>query len=97
MNRLNHVLLAPHLSEKSLHVKEGDNVYVFRCRPDANKIEIKQAVEAHFGVTVTDVRTASVRAKKRRMGRHVGKTSSWKKAYVTVKPGSGEIEYFEGT
>lgn len=97
MNRLNQILLAPHLSEKSLLEKEKDNVYVFRCRPDANKIEIKQAVEAHFGVTVETVRTLNMKSKKRRLGRFMGKTAAWKKAYVTVKPGSGEIEYFEGT
>ena len=77
--RLNQILRAPHLSEKSMARKEAENVYVFRVLPNANKNEIKQAVEGHFGVVVTDVRTA------------------WKKAYVTVKPGSGEIEYFEGT
>jgi len=96
-NRLNHILLAPHLSEKSMFVKENDNVYVFRVRPDANKLEIKAAVEKHFEVVVNDVKTSNVKARKRRVGRHLGKTAAWKKAYVTVKPGSGEIEYFEGT
>ena len=96
-DRMYHVLQVPHLSEKSMFVKEQNNVYVFRVLPNANKIEIKQAVEAHFGVEVTDVRTANVKPKKRRVGRFLGKTAGWKKAYVTVKPGSGEIEYFEGT
>lgn len=96
-NRLAHILLAPHLSEKSMAQKEQDNVYVFRVRPDANKIEIKQAVETFFSVEVTNVKTSTVRPKKRRIGKYLGKTSGWKKAYVTVKPGSGEIEYFEGT
>lgn len=96
-SRLNHVLLAPHLSEKSLISKDNDNVYVFRCRPDANKIEIRQAIEMHFEVQVTNVRTLMVKPKKRRVGKFLGKTAAWKKAYVTVKPGSGEIDYFEGT
>ena len=96
-NRLNHILLAPHMSEKTMFVKEKDNVYVFRVRPDANKLEIKAAVEKHFEVVVNDVKTSNVKARKRRVGRHLGKTAAWKKAYVTVKPGSGEIEYFEGT
>jgi large subunit ribosomal protein L23 len=95
--RMNHVLQAPHLSEKSMFVKEEDNVYVFRVLPDANKLEIKRAVERHFDVVVTNVRTANVKPKKRRLGKYMGKRSSWKKAYVTIKPGSGEIEYFEGT
>ncbi|CAM2006553.1 50S ribosomal protein L23 [Acanthopleuribacter pedis] len=95
--RLTRILQAPHLTEKSMAEKSKDNVYVFRVRPDANKIEIKAAVEKHFDVEVTDVRTSNVKPKKRRVGRHIGKTAAWKKAYVTVKPGSGEIEYFEGT
>jgi large subunit ribosomal protein L23 len=95
--RLNAILRAPHLSEKSMVRKEAENVFVFRVLGDANKIEIKQAVEAHFGVVVTQVRTSNVKPKKRRVGRYMGKTASWKKAYVSVEPGSGEIEYFEGT
>ena len=95
--RLNQILQAPHLSEKSMFTKEQDNVYVFRVLPDANKIEIKKAVESHFEVKVTNVTTCTVRPRKRRLGKHLGKTAGWKKAYVTVKPGSGEIEYFEGT
>lgn len=95
--RLRKILLAPLLTEKSLDQKTNRNVYVFRVRPDANKIEIKSAIEKFFDVEVTNVRTCNVKPKKRRMGRFVGKTAAWKKAYVTVKPGSGEIEYFEGT
>ena len=95
--RMNQILQTPHLSEKSMFVKENDNTYVFKVRKDANKTEIKQAVEFHFGVEVTNIQTCNVRPKKRRVGRHIGKTASWKKAYVTVKPESGEIEYFEGT
>jgi len=96
-DRLNRVLVAPHLSEKSMAEKERENVHVFRVRPDANKIEIKAAVEKHFGVTVDNVRTVNVKPRQRRVGRHIGKTAAWKKAYVTVRPDSGEIEYFEGT
>jgi len=96
-SRLNKILLAPHLSEKSLTVKAVANVHVFKVRPDANKIEIKQAVEFHFGVKVSDVRTVNVHPRMRRVGRHMGKTAAFKKAYVTVVPGSGTIEYFEGT
>ncbi|MDJ0837401.1 MAG: 50S ribosomal protein L23 [Acidobacteriota bacterium] len=96
-DRLHSILRAPHLSEKSMFVKEKDNVYVFKVRTDANKLEIKRAVESHFEVKVNDVRTVNVKARKRRVGRNMGKTAAWKKAYVTVEPGSGEIEYFEGT
>jgi large subunit ribosomal protein L23 len=96
-DRLTKILLAPHLSEKSMFVKENDNVYVFRVRPDANKIEIKTAIEKLFEVKVNDVKTCNVKPRKRRVGRTMGKKAAWKKAYVTVEPGSGEIEYFEGT
>lgn len=96
-DRLNKVLIAPYLSEKSLNVKVDDNVHVFKVRPDANKVEIKQAVEHHFGVKVSAVRTSNVKPQKRRVGRYMGKTAAWKKAYVTVVQDSGEIEYFEGT
>ena len=96
-DRMNRILLAPHLTEKSMFTKENDNVHVFRVLPDANKIEIKQAVELHFGVKVTNVTTSKVKPKVKRVGRHQGKTAAWKKAYVTVDPESGEISYFEGT
>lgn len=96
-NRLNHVLVAPHLSEKGMDQKAFQNVHIFKVRSDANKIEIKKAVELHFGVKVLKVTTATVKPKQRRVGRNLGTRSGWKKAYVTVQPGSGEIEYFEGT
>jgi len=97
MSRLNKILVAPHLSEKSLALKAEANVHVFKVLPDANKIETKQAVEFHFGVKVANVRTVKVKPPLRRVGRHMGKTAAFKKAYVTIVPDSGEIEYFEGT
>lgn len=96
-DRMNRILLAPHLSEKGMEFKASGNVHVFRVLPDANKVEIKQAVERQFNVVVEKVTTARVNGKKKRVGRNFGKRPDWKKAYVTVKPGSGEIEYFEGT
>lgn len=95
--RLYQILLAPHLSEKGMDQKARHNVHVFRVRRDASKPEIKRAVETAFEVEVESVRTINVQGKKRRVGRNVGKRPDWKKAYVTIKPGSGEIEYFEGT
>jgi len=97
MNRLNKVLIAPYLSEKSLALKAASNVHVFKVRTDANKIEIKQAVELHFNVKVSAVRTVKVLPTTRRVGKHLGKTSAFKKAYVSIVSNSGEIEYFEGT
>ncbi|MCB1053459.1 MAG: 50S ribosomal protein L23 [Acidobacteria bacterium] len=96
-DRLNSILIKPHLTEKGMNVKAHDNVHVFRVRKDANKIEIKAAVEKHFEVKVERVATVNVKGKKKRVGRFLGKTSDWKKAYVTLQAGSGEIPYFEGT
>jgi len=95
--RINHILVRPVLTEKSMDAKARNNVHVFEVARDANKIEIKAAVEHHFGVKVDEVRTTKVQAKSKRVGRHQGTTSAWKKAYVTVRPDSGEISYFEGT
>ena len=68
---------------------------VFEVARDANKIEIRHAVETLFKVTVTDVRTLVVRGKVKRVGRFSGRRPSWKKAFVTLKPGDN-IEFFEG-
>jgi large subunit ribosomal protein L23 len=67
---------------------------VFRVNPRANKIEIKQAVEQLFDVKVASVRTASMRGKKKRVGiKSMGRTSDWKKAYVTLS--EGEINFLD--
>ena len=62
---------------------------------DANKIEIKHAVEKLWNVTVVKVRTAIVRGKEKRVGRFMGRQSNWKRALVTLAPGQ-KIEFFEG-
>ena len=68
---------------------------VFEVARDANKIEIKSAIQSLFKVTVTDVRTLVVRGKVKKMGRFEGQRPSWKKAFVTLKAGDS-IEFFEG-
>jgi len=68
---------------------------VFEVSKDANKIEIRRAVQTLFNVTVTDVRTIVVRGKAKRIGRFNGRRPAWKKAYVTLKAGDN-IEFFEG-
>ena len=68
---------------------------VFEVARDANKIEIRRAVQDLFKVTVTDVRTVVVRGKVKRVGRFSGQRPSWKKAFVTLKPGD-DISFFEG-
>lgn len=85
--RLMNVLLAPHVSEKGARLQEQSNQVVFKVRPDANKDEIKRAVELMFEVKVADVRIANVRGKVKRFGMSQGKRSNWKKAYVRLAEG----------
>jgi large subunit ribosomal protein L23 len=89
------ILKAPHLTEKTVIQKDAGNQVTFLVDRDANKIEIKQAVESLFKVTVLKVNTVSVRGKLKRMGRFMGRRPDWKKAMVTLKAGD-RIEYFEG-
>ena len=70
------------------------NKYTFKVDKKANKIDIKQAVEAIFKVKVTDVKTMNVKGKLKRLGRYQGRTPDWKKAIVTLQEGD-KIEIFE--
>lgn len=88
------VLRKPIVTEKSTVLQE-QNKYVFAVATDANKAQIKQAVEKAFDVTVKSVNVMSVHGKMRRIGRHAGHQSDWKKAVVTLLPGQ-KIEFFEG-
>ena len=90
-----HVLKTPHLTEKSILQKEIRNQVTFVVEPNANKIEIKRAVEELFKVTVLQVHTINMRGKKKRLGRFTGRRPNWKKAMVTLQDGD-HIEYFEG-
>lgn len=82
------VIKKPRLTEKGMGLQEAHNQIVLRVDPRANKNEIKQAVEGFFSVKVEKVRTANVIGKEKRMGRHVGQASDWKKAIVTLAEGS---------
>ena len=84
------------LTEKGNLLKESLNQVVFEVAEGANKIEIKQAVQQLFKVTVLGVNTLRVRGRMRRMGRTTAKTANWKKAIVSLKKGD-KIEFFEGT
>jgi len=88
------IIEQPLITEKSM---DGvpDGKYTFRVDKNANKIEIAEAVEKIFNVKVEGVNTLTVKGKKRKMGRHIGRTPDWKKAIVTLKPGQ-KIEIFEG-
>ncbi len=89
------VILRPIMTEKSVRQKEERNVVTFRVRPDANKVEIRAAVETVFNVKVADVRTASYEGKLKRMGRYQGRRPDWKKAVVQLAPGY-KIDLVEG-
>lgn len=88
------VIIKPVVTEKSVDLMQ-ENKYCFKVAKDANKIEIKHAVEEIFKVAVVDVNTVNVHGKMKRMGRTQGKTASWKKAIVTLREGDS-IEVFEG-
>lgn len=89
------IILRPVLTEKS-YDGMADKRYVFEVAINANKIEIKQAVEAAFGVKVESVNTLRTRGKIKRQGRYAGRTPEIKKAYVTLKKDSKTIEFFDG-
>jgi large subunit ribosomal protein L23 len=93
--RLMQVLLAPVVSEKSTFVADKHDQVVFRVAKDANKQDIKAAVELMFKVEVQSVKVANVRGKEKRFGRFIGRRDHWKKAYVSLKPGQ-EINFAEG-
>jgi large subunit ribosomal protein L23 len=82
------------VTEKGTRLREGHNGYLFEVARDANKIQIKQAIEAIFNVKVVTVRTLRVHGKPKRMGRYEGHRPDWKKAVVTLHKG-GSIELFE--
>ena len=95
MNRKESVLVLPVITEKSTHIKDAYRTVAFRVLRDANKIEIKDAVEKIFKVKVQSVRTANFHGKIRRQGRYTGRRPDWKKAYVTLKQGEKMIEFSE--
>lgn len=94
MAELHDILIRPIITEKSSILTAAENTYVFEVGPRANKIQIKQAVEEVFGVSVTDVRTVNVRGKSKRFGRFYGKRPNWKKAYVRLSAGD-ELNFLE--
>lgn len=85
--RLMKVLLAPHVSEKSTVAADANQQFVFKVVPDANKLEIKKAVELMFDVKVDSVQVSNVKGKRKRFGQIAGRRADWKKAYVKLQPG----------
>ena len=94
MKNMHDVIVRPIITEDSM-ARLADKKYTFEVAAGANKIEIKKAVEAIFKVEVLKVNTISVKSKNKRVGYHLGKTSEWKKAIVTLKSDSKTIEFFD--
>ena len=90
------IIIRPIISENSME-QLSDRKYTFEVAKNANKIEIKKAIEEVFpGVSVERVTTMNMLGKVKRMGRHEGKRADWKKAVVKLTEGSKTIEFFEG-
>jgi large subunit ribosomal protein L23 len=102
------IIKRPLLTEKGTRLKESGgrpegeldpetlkSQLLFEVARDANKVEIRHAVQKLWNVDVVSVRTSVVRGKEKRMGRFIGKRSNWKKAVVTIGPGQN-VEFFEG-
>lgn len=93
MKQPREILIAPIITEKSSSLQAAYNSYTFRVSKNANKIEIKKAIEKTFNVTVLKVNTIRQRGKIKRMGRFSGKRADWKKAIVRLKTGDSIAEF----
>ncbi len=82
------------LTEKSSRLRDQGNKVIFEVRREANKIQIKDAIQTLFKVGVVDVNTMIMRGKEKRMGRGYAKLRNWKKAIITLKEGD-EIQFFD--
>ena len=95
MKATSEVIVRPYITEKVSLMQETENKVAFVVNRDANKIEIRKAVEQKFDVQVKKVATINLDGKMKRMGRFQGRRSSWKKAIVTLREGF-KIDFFEG-
>jgi len=89
------VIVKPIITEKGTRIKEEQNKIVLKVAREANKMDVKKAVETIFKVKVKDVATMMFKGKKKRIGVRSGERSDWKKAVVTLKEGQ-TVEYLEG-
>ena len=89
------VIIKPVVTENSMEDAQSKK-YTFKVAVDANKTEVKNAVEEIFGVEVAKVNIMNVKGKVKRLGRNVGMTAASKKAIVTLTEDSKEIEFFQG-
>ncbi|MBQ9976082.1 MAG: 50S ribosomal protein L23 [Clostridia bacterium] len=89
------IILKPIITEASM-AGLAERKYTFKVAKTANKVEIKNAIEEIFKVNVESVNTINMKSKPKRLGVHLGKTSEWKKAIVTLTSDSKTIEFFDG-
>jgi len=94
-SRLYSIIKSPIVTEKSNNVLANTNTYTFSVVRDANKLEIKAAVEEAFNVKVKSVNTLNMQGKVKRTGQRIGRRQDWKKAYITLQPGE-TLSFCEG-
>jgi large subunit ribosomal protein L23 len=96
MMKLTDVIRRPLITEKTTVLREDGHTLVFEVAKDANKIDIKRAVESLLGSKVESVRTSLAHGKFKRQGKFVGRRSDWKKAYVKLQDGEALPEFLQG-
>ncbi len=94
--KLTDVIRRPLITEKTTVIREDGKTLVFQVAMDANKIDIKRAVESLLGSKVQCVRTALTHGKFKRQGRYIGRRSDWKKAYVRLREGEKLPDFLQG-
>ena len=94
--KLTDVLRRPIITEKSTVIREDGRTLVFQVAMDANKVDIRRAVERLLGSKVEGVRTSVAHGKMKRQGKHAGRRSDWKKAYVKLREGEKLPEFLQG-
>jgi large subunit ribosomal protein L23 len=94
--KLTDVIQRPLITEKTTVLREDGRTLVFQVARGANKIDIRRAVEHLLGPRVESVRTSLAHGKMKRQGRHVGRRSDWKKAYVRLREGEKLPEFLQG-
>jgi large subunit ribosomal protein L23 len=96
MQNLTEIIRRPLITEKTTVLREGDRTLVFQVAMDANKVDIKRAVEQLLGSKVESVRTLVAHGKTKRRGRFEGRRPDWKKAYVRLREGEKVPEFLQG-
>lgn len=94
--KLTEVIRRPLITEKTTAMREEGQTLVFEVARDANKIDVRRAVETLLGAKVAEVRTSLTHGKTKRQGRWVGRRPDWKKAYVRLRAGEKMPEFLEG-